>query len=53
MREQVELLEHHADVLADGADVLGVLVELDAVDVDRAAVVFLKTVHAADERGFP
>ena len=34
MREQVELLEHHADLAADGVDVLEVVGQLDAVDDD-------------------
>ena len=32
VREQVELLEHHADLRADGVDGLHVVGELDAVD---------------------
>ncbi len=35
MREQVELLEHHADFAADLIDPLEVVGELDAVDDDR------------------
>jgi hypothetical protein len=35
VREQVELLEHHADLLADGLDGLDVVAELDAVDDER------------------
>ena len=36
VREQVELLEHHADLGADLLDVAQVVVELDAVDDDAA-----------------
>ena len=34
MREQVEVLEHHADLAADLVDVLQVVGQLDAVDDD-------------------
>ena len=52
MREQVELLEHHADLAADRRDVPRVLVQLDAVDDDPALVVLLQPVDAADQRRF-
>ena len=51
MREQVELLEHHAHVLADGVDVgLGVGNRL-AVDQNLALRRLLKTIEATQERG--
>ena len=48
MREQVEVLEHHADLAADLVDALEVVGELDAVDDDSALLVFLQPVDAAD-----
>jgi hypothetical protein len=49
MREQVELLEHHADVAPDRVDRLHVVGELDAVDDQVPALVFLEAVDAADQ----
>ena len=49
VREQVELLEHHADLAADGLDVLDVVGQLDAVDDDVALLVLLEPVDAADQ----
>jgi hypothetical protein len=49
VREQVERLEHHADLAADGGDVADVVGELDAVDDDLAALVLLEAVDRADE----
>ena len=51
MREQVEVLEHHAHLaphLVDAAEIAG---EFRAVDHDAAALVLLQPVDAADERG--
>src|SRR5262249_30175 len=48
MREQVEVLKHHADLAADLVDLLEVVRELDAVDHDAALLVFLESVDAAD-----
>ena len=50
--EQVELLEYHADLTPHSLDVAHVVRELDAVDDDRAALVFLQAVERADEGGF-
>ena len=50
MREQVELLEHHADLAPDQVDVLDVLAELDAVDDDLALLVLFEAIDAADHR---
>jgi hypothetical protein len=50
MREQVEVLEHHADLAADLVDALQVIGEFDAVDDDMARLVLLEPVDAADER---
>ena len=48
MREEVEVLEHHADLAADLVDLLQVVGELDAVDDDLALLVLLQPVDAAD-----
>jgi hypothetical protein len=50
MREQVEVLEHHADLAADLVDALEVVGQLDAVDDDLALLVLLEPVDAADQR---
>ena len=52
MREQVELLEHHADLAADRVDILDVRSQLDAGDDDLAALVLLQPVDTADHRRF-
>jgi hypothetical protein len=49
MREQVERLEHHADLAAHRRHVADVVGELDAVDDDVAALVLLEPVDGADE----
>ena len=51
VREQVELLEHHADVAAHRVDRLHVVGELDAVDDEVARLMLLEPVDAADQRG--
>jgi hypothetical protein len=50
VREQVEALEHHADLAAHGVDLARIIVELDAVDHDAAAVVRFQPVDEADQR---
>jgi hypothetical protein len=50
VREQVELLEHHAHVLADRFDRLDVVGQLDALDGELAFLVLLEPVDAADHR---
>ena len=52
MREEIEMLEHHADLAAHFIDLLQVVGELDTIDDDRALLVFFQTVDAADHRGF-
>ena len=52
VREQVEVLEHHADLAADLVDLLEVVGELDAVDDDAALLVLLQAVDAADHGRF-
>ena len=50
VREEVEVLEHHADLAAHLVDLLQVVGELDAVDDDLALLVLLQPVDAADHR---
>jgi hypothetical protein len=50
VREQVELLEHHADAAPDGVDVHVQVGDLDALDVDVALGRHLQQVHAAQQR---
>jgi hypothetical protein len=50
VREQVEALEHYADVGADLLDLAHVVGQLDAVDDDAALLVLLEPIDAADER---
>jgi len=49
MREQVELLKHHADVAPDLVDVPEVVRHFHAVNDDAAALMLLQTVDAADQ----
>ena len=50
VREQVELLEHHADLAAHRVDVAATGGEVDAVDDDAALLRRLEPVDAADQR---
>ena len=50
MREQVEVLEHHADFAAHLVDALEVVGQLGAVDDDAALLVLFQPVDAADHR---
>ncbi len=50
VREQVEVLEHHADVATDRLDLLDVLGQRHAVDHDIAFLMLLKMIDAADHR---
>ena len=52
MRIEVEVLEHHPDVLPDAIDVPLVVGQLDAVDDDPALLMFLQAVDAADHCRF-
>ena len=52
VREQVEHLEHHADLLAELVDVLRVA-HVRAEDFHRAALRLLEAVQAAEQRAFP
>ena len=51
MREQVEALEHHADLAADGVERAQVVGQLGAVDDDAAFLMRLQPVDAADHGG--
>ena len=48
MREQIELLEHHADFTPHRSDVLHVVGELNPVDDHPARVMTLEPVDTAD-----
>src|SRR5687767_6888189 len=48
MWEQIEMLEHHADLTPDLVDALEVAGQFDAVDDDAAALMLLEPVDAAD-----
>ena len=50
VRKQVEALKHHAGVAPDGVDILRLIVQFGAVDVDQALVVLLDMVDAPDQR---
>src|SRR5712691_10633725 len=50
MREQVELLEHHANLAADRLDILHIRCQLDPGDDNLAALVLFQPVDAADHR---
>ncbi|MCY1179915.1 hypothetical protein D9M73_203340 [compost metagenome] len=52
VREQVEMLEHHADFTADRFDLLEVVGQLNAIDHDATLLVLFQTVEAADGGGF-
>jgi hypothetical protein len=49
VREQVELLEHHPHLAADGIEVADVIRKGDAIDGDRTLLEVLKAVEGADE----
>ena len=48
MREQVEVLEHHADLAPDDVDAAQIIGQLGAVDDDLAGLVLFESVDAAD-----
>ena len=52
VREQVEALEHHADLGAHLVDLPQVLGQLDALDDDAAFLVDLQAIDAADQGRF-
>jgi hypothetical protein len=51
VREQIELLEHHADLLADRVNRFDIVSQLNAVNDQPALLVFFQAVDAADQRG--
>ena len=48
MREEIEVLEHHADITADGVDLLQIVGQLGAVNDDMTLLVFFQVIDAAD-----
>jgi hypothetical protein len=53
MREQVELLEHHADIGTHCVDAAQIGSQLDAIDDDAAGLMFLEPIDATDQRRLP
>ena len=51
MREQIETLKHHSEFGTDGVQI-GALFQNMAIDRNRAAVMFLELIDAADQRRF-
>jgi hypothetical protein len=51
MREEVEVLEHHADLASHLVDALKIVGKFRAVDDDPALLVLFQPVDAADHRG--
>ena len=49
MREQIKLLENHANTFADLFDRFGIIVEHGAMNLNGAVLMFFKTVQAPDE----
>ena len=52
MREQIKLLENHANTFADLFDRFGIIVEHGAMNLNDAVLMFFKTVQAPDEGRF-
>ena len=52
VREQVELLEHHPHLAANGLDVAGVLIDAEAIDRDGALLEILQGIEGANEGAF-
>ena len=50
VREQIELLEYHADLAADRLDILDIGGQLDPGDDDLALLVLLQAIDATDHR---
>ena len=48
MREQVEMLEHHADLEANFVDLFQIIRQFNTIDNDFAFLVFFQTVDATD-----
>ncbi len=53
MGKKVEALKHHADVAADGIDILDVSVEIHPVYDDVAVLVRFQSIDAANQGRFP
>ena len=52
MREQVEVLEAHADFAANFVDLFQIVRQLDAIHKDLSSLMFFQTVDTTDHRGF-
>lgn len=52
MREEVEVLEHHADFTTHLIDLFQIVGEFDAIDIDGAGLVLFQPVDAADHGRF-
>ena len=49
MREQIEVLEHHADFAPDFVDLLQIIGQFNIIDEDFALLMLLQPVDAADQ----
>ena len=52
MREQVEMLKHHANLAPDAVDLAHIVRQFHVVDNDLALLMLFQSVNAANERGF-
>ena len=52
MREEVEMLEHHAHLLPVKVDIAALVGDIDAAEQDLSARRYLQKIQAAQERGF-
>jgi hypothetical protein len=53
MREQIETLEDHSDLAANGVEVLQIVVEDDAVDDDLARIMRFEAIQGTQESRLP
>ena len=51
--EEVELLEHHADVATNGIKVFEIWDEVGSIYGDRAGLIGFQRIKGANKRGFP
>ena len=49
MRKQIKLLENHADIFADLPDRFSIITKPGAMNINRAGLMFFKTVQASDQ----
>ncbi|GMB79715.1 hypothetical protein NN6n1_04970 [Shinella zoogloeoides] len=50
MREEIEVLEHQVDILADLADIAHLAVQCNTIDRNLAFLMRFQTIEAADQR---